>query len=93
MLHKIIQNNWLEARGIVGFYPANTVDHDDIELYSPGEEGKVVSRLHTLRQQIERDQDHFKSLADFIAPKESGVKDYIGIFAVSAGFKQEEIIA
>jgi len=50
MLKKIIENKWLEARGIVGFYPANTVDHDDIEIYSPEEDGKVVSKLYTLRQ-------------------------------------------
>jgi len=94
MLDKIIKNKWLEARGIVGFYPANTVDHDDIEVYSPGpEKGKVLCKFHSLRQQVERDQDHFVALADFIAPKETGVTDYIGLFAVSAGFRQEEICA
>lgn len=86
MLRKIIENKWLEARGIVGFYPANTVDHDDIELTT--EQGSV--RLHTLRQQVDRDQEHFAAMADFIAPRESGVQDYIGMFAVSAGFRQEE---
>lgn len=55
MLKKIIKNKWLEARGVIGFYPANTVDHDDIELYSPDGEKKVVGRLHTLRQQVDRD--------------------------------------
>jgi 5-methyltetrahydrofolate--homocysteine methyltransferase len=93
MLHKIIENNWLEARAIVGFYPASTVDHDDIEVYAPEGTQRVVAKLHTLRQQIERDADHFVAMADFIAPKESGVQDYIGMFAVSAGFKQEEICA
>jgi len=69
------------------------VDHDDIEVYSPTEEGKVLSKFHTLRQQVERDQDHFVAMADFIAPKETGMRDYLGMFAVSAGFKQEEICA
>lgn len=93
MLRKIIENNWLEARGVVGFYPANTVDHDDIEVYSPEGDGKVLCKLHTLRQQIERDHDHFVAMSDFIAPKESGIHDFIGMFAVSAGFRQEEICA
>ena len=87
MLEKIIKNKWLEARGIVGFYPANTVDHDDIEVYSPTEQGKVLCKLNTLRQQVERDQDNFVALADFIKPKESGVHDFLGLFAVSAGFR------
>lgn len=86
MLRQIIEGGWLEARAIVGFYPANTVDHDDIEVST--EQGPV--RFHTLRQQVERDADHFTAMADFIAPKETGIQDYIGMFAVSAGFKQEE---
>ena len=93
MLQKIIKNKWLEARGVIGFYPANTVDHDDIELYSPEGDKSVIGRLHTLRQQVDRDQDGFVAMSDFIAPKESGVKDYVGMFAVSAGFKQDKIIA
>lgn len=93
MLKKIIENKWLEARGIVGFYPANTVDHDDIEVYTPEGNHHVLGKLHTLRQQVDRDQDAFVAMSDFIAPKESGVQDYIGMFAVSAGFKQEEICA
>ncbi len=93
MLRKIIDNKWLEARGIIGFYPANTVDYDDIEVYHPQGDGQVLCKLHTLRQQIERDQDSFVAMADFIAPKESGIHDFIGMFAVSAGFKQDEICA
>jgi len=89
MLHKIIENRWLEARGVVGFYPANTVEHDDIEVYTP-DGTATIGKLHTLRQQVERDADAFVAMSDFIAPKESGVRDYIGMFAVSAGFRQEE---
>lgn len=50
MLQKIIEGKWLEARAIVSFHAANTVDHDDIELYSPENEAQVVGKLHTLRQ-------------------------------------------
>lgn len=50
MLKKIIKNKWLEARGIIGFYPANTVNHDDIEVYAPEGDGKALCTLHTLRQ-------------------------------------------
>ena len=49
--------------------------------------------MHTLRQQLDRDQDNFVAMSDFIAPKESARTDYVGMFAVSAGFKQEEIVA
>ena len=93
MLKQIIENNWLEARGIIGFYPANTVDHDDIELYTDDSKTTVLAKLHTLRQQLDRDQDNFVAIADFVAPKESHHIDYVGMFAVSAGFKQEEICA
>jgi len=50
MITKIIQNKWLEARGVIGFYPANTVNHEDIQLYSDENKTQVVGRLHTLRQ-------------------------------------------
>jgi len=50
MLKKIVKNKWLEARGIIGFYPANTVNHDDIEVYAPEGDGKALCTLHTLRQ-------------------------------------------
>lgn len=51
MIKQIIDNKWLEARGVVAFYPANTVDHDDIELYADDTKSTVVAKLHTLRQQ------------------------------------------
>lgn len=94
MIKKIIENKWLEARGVIAFYPANTVNHDDIELYADESKTELVGKLHTLRQQLDRgDSDYFAAMADFIAPKESGVQDYIGMFACSAGFKQDEIVA
>lgn len=89
MLRKIIDNKWLEARGVLGFYPANAVNHDDIELYTDDSKSQVACKLFTLRQQLDRDQESFVAMADFVAPQESGVTDYVGMFAVSAGFKQE----
>ena len=92
MLKQIIDNGWLEARGVLAFYPANTVNHDDIEVYEDETRHKVLCKLHTLRQQVDRgEQDHFLAMADFVAPLETQVTDYIGMFAASAGFKQDEI--
>jgi len=91
MLERIINEGLLEARGVIGFYPANTVDEEDIEIYNPEKPGEVLTKFFTLRQQLDKDQDHFVAMADFIAPKETGIQDYLGFFACSAGFKQEEI--
>lgn len=91
MLKELIENKYIEARGIIGFYPANTVNDDDIEVYEDREKTRKLCTFFTLRQQIDRDQNNFVALSDFIAPQSSGKTDYIGFFAVSAGFKQEEI--
>lgn len=56
-------------------------------VYDPADGSKEVCKFHTLRQQLDLDQDNFLAMSDFIAPKSSGKKDYIGVFAVSAGFK------
>jgi 5-methyltetrahydrofolate--homocysteine methyltransferase len=86
MLKKVIEEKWLTARAVIGFYPANTVNDDDIELYTNDERGEVLTTLHHIRQQMEKSsgKPNF-CLADFIAPKDSGVKDYLGAFAVTAG--------
>ena len=73
MLEDIIKNKWIVARGIIGFYPANQVKEDDIEVYADKEKTKVLCTLHTLRQQLDKDQDSFVAMSDFVAPKESGV--------------------
>jgi 5-methyltetrahydrofolate--homocysteine methyltransferase len=52
MIKQIIDNKWLEARGVIAFYPANTIDHDDIELYTDEGKSSVAATLHTLRQQL-----------------------------------------
>eukprot|EP01083_Nonionella_stella_P028094 77360_1 len=84
MLKRIISDNTLEARGIVGLYPANS-DVDDILLYADESRTKVSATLHTLRQQAENDDssDPYLAMSDFIAPKDSGVKDYCGLFVTS----------
>jgi 5-methyltetrahydrofolate--homocysteine methyltransferase len=91
MLERIVQEQWLTANGIIGLYPAHSVG-DDILVYD--ETGAPLTTIHCLRQQMERPpgRPNF-SLADFIAPQESGVTDYVGLFAVTAGLGIEERVA
>ena len=85
LLDRIIREDLLTARGVYGFFAANAVG-DDVELYTSEERSTVLSTLHFLRQQTERGANRAcRSLADFIAPKETGLGDYIGGFAVTAG--------
>jgi 5-methyltetrahydrofolate--homocysteine methyltransferase len=91
MLKQLIEEKWLVANGVVGFWPANSVG-DDIELYADETRTQKIATLHTLRQQMARDGDRANlALADFVAPKESGVADYIGGFAVTAGIGEEDV--
>jgi 5-methyltetrahydrofolate--homocysteine methyltransferase len=91
MLKQLIAEKWLTANAVVGFWPANSVG-DDIELYTDETRAKRLATLHTIRQQMARDEGKPNlSLADFIAPKESGVADYIGGFAVTAGIGEEDV--
>ncbi len=94
LLDKIISDKLLTANGVVGLFPANSVGCEDIEIYSDDTRKGVKRILHTLRSQ-EKKTDNLPNLAlaDFIAPKESGIKDYIGAFAVTAGIGIEEIVA
>ncbi len=86
MLEKIIHEKWLSASGVIGLFPANTVNSDDIEIYADESRSKTLMVWHNLRQQMEKPLDRPNlCLADFIAPKTSGIKDYIGGFAVTAG--------
>ena len=86
LLRDIIDNKRLTARAVFGLWPANTVNHDDIEVYSTEDGGKLAT-LHHIRQQIQKPgaSEELCSLADFIAPKDSAIKDYIGAFAVTTG--------
>eukprot|EP00743_Colponemidia_sp_Colp-15_P004752 GILK01005118.1.p1 GENE.GILK01005118.1~~GILK01005118.1.p1 ORF type:complete len:1266 (-),score=306.56 GILK01005118.1:85-3882(-) len=94
MLQEIIATKGLEARGIVGIYPANAVG-DDIEVYANDEQRDTpIAVFHTLRQQAEPETDEpMLALSDFVAPKESGVRDYVGAFAVAAGFGLHALVA
>ena len=87
MLDRLIEDRWTTLRAVVGFWPANSVEHDDIELYEDEGRGTVRAVIHTLRQQMMRTDTRRPNhaLADFIAPKDSGVADYIGAFVVTAG--------
>jgi 5-methyltetrahydrofolate--homocysteine methyltransferase len=93
LLKKIIKEHTLSARGVYGFFPANS-DGDDIVVYSDESRKHERCRLPMLRQQWERvGQTVFLSMADFIAPARAGLADYLGAFAVSAGFGTQELAA
>jgi 5-methyltetrahydrofolate--homocysteine methyltransferase len=93
MLDRLIEEKWLRANGVVGLFPANTVNHDDIEVYADESRAEVVTTLRGLRQQGEHRQGiPNRSLADFVAPKETGLHDYVGGFAVTAGLGSTEKI-
>jgi 5-methyltetrahydrofolate--homocysteine methyltransferase len=92
LLQQIIDENLLEAQGILAFYPANTVNHDDVVLYTDEKRNQELIRFHHLRQQNRKPPGNAnKALSDFIAPKETKLQDYIGIFAVTAGVGLNEL--
>jgi len=95
MLQRLIEGRWLSASGIVGFWPANTVNDDDIELYTDETRSEVAMTWYGMRQQTEKQMIDgvmrpSRCLADFVAPKDSGLKDYVGMFAVTAGLGVEK---
>ncbi len=91
LLDRIVKEGLLTARGVYGFWPANS-EGDDIVVYKDDSRRAVLATLPMLRQQeIIADDKPNRSLADFIAPRESGVPDYIGMFAVTAGLGAEEL--
>ena len=93
LLDKLIHGKLLTARGVYGFFPANSVG-DDIELYRDESRASVLMTFHTLRQQTPKPEGQFnRALADYIAPKSTGLKDYMGAFAVTSGIGVEAICA
>lgn len=91
LLDRIVKENLITARGVYGFFPANSVG-DDVELYTDSTRSKVLDRFHFLRQQSNREgSEPCRSLADFIAPKETRLPDYIGGFAVTSGIGLKEL--
>jgi 5-methyltetrahydrofolate--homocysteine methyltransferase len=92
MLKKIVEQKWLSANAVVGLFPANAVG-DDIEIYTDESRTKVAMIWHCLRQQTQKPTGKpNRCLSDFIAPKDTGIRDYIGLFAVAAGFGIDERI-
>ena len=93
MLQQILDEKWFTASGVVGFWPANSTQDDDIEVFADEDRRQVIATFHTLRQQMKKpraDQSNL-ALSDFVAPK--GTPDWIGGFAVTAGHGEMEIAA
>ena len=92
MLDKVIAEKWLTANGVFGFFPASAVG-DDIEVYTDESRTEVLTTLHNLRQQGEhREGVPNRSLGDFVAPRETGLPDHVGAFAVTAGLGAQDRI-
>ena len=92
LLDEVIKGKLLTAKAVIGLYPANSVG-DDIELYTDDTRNEALTVLHSLRQQLQKTTEQpYLALSDFIAAKTSGVKDYIGAFAVTAGLGIEKLI-
>ena len=95
MLKKLIEGRWLTANGVMAILPANTVGDDDIEIYTDESKTEIAFTYYGLRQQTEKPvidgvARPNQCLADFIAPKSSGITDYIGLFAVTSGIGIEK---
>ena len=95
MLDTLIKEKWLTANGVIGFFPANAQPRgDDIEVYTDESRTEVMATLHNLRQQGKhRDGIPNRSLGDYIAPKDTGLADYVGAFAVTAGLGSQDRVA
>ncbi len=92
MLKKIVEQKWLSANAVIGLFPANSIG-DDIEIYTDQTRSKIAMTYHCLRQQDQKPAGKpNRCLSDFIAPKETGIADIIGMFAVGAGFGIDERI-
>jgi 5-methyltetrahydrofolate--homocysteine methyltransferase len=92
LLDRIIAEKLLTARAVYGFFPANAVG-DDVELYTDETRSEILTRLHFLRQQADREgSEPCRSLVDFVAPKETGLRDFVGAFAVTGGIGLRELV-
>jgi 5-methyltetrahydrofolate--homocysteine methyltransferase len=91
MLAKMVAENWVEARAVFGLFPANTVNDDDIAIYADETRSETLMTWHNLRQQMKKPEGRANlCLADFVAPKASGLNDYLGAFVVTAGIGEDE---
>jgi 5-methyltetrahydrofolate--homocysteine methyltransferase len=94
LLDRIVREKKLEARAVIGFFPARSTPDDDIELFEGIDRIRTVATVRTLRQQMVKPPGRPNlALADFVAPRDSGVEDYIGAFAVTAGIGLGELVA
>ncbi|ABS64012.1 methionine synthase [Parvibaculum lavamentivorans DS-1] len=92
MLKQMVEEKWVRASAVIGFWPANQIGDDDIELYADDARKETLDVLHSLRQQMKRTSERANmAIADFVAPKETGIEDYVGGFAVTAGFGEDEV--
>ncbi|HEX4974471.1 MAG TPA: vitamin B12 dependent-methionine synthase activation domain-containing protein, partial [Pseudomonadales bacterium] len=92
MLRKIVKEQLFKAKAVIGFWPAAQINYDDIEVYRDEKRSDILCTLHHLRQQVRKPTGKAnRCLADYIAPKDSGIKDYIGGFAVTAGLEAEAL--
>ncbi|MBO0766245.1 MAG: methionine synthase [Hyphomicrobiaceae bacterium] len=95
LLKRLVRERWLTANAVIGFWPANAVG-DDIALYADDARQRSVGTLFTLRQQMARENRTDRAntaLADFVAPRQTGLADYVGAFAVTAGIGEAEALA
>ncbi|WP_202941008.1 methionine synthase [Alteromonas macleodii] len=90
MLDKIIEENSLQAKGVIGLFPANRIN-DDVEIYTDESRNQIQGVAHHLRQQTLKDKFANYCLADFVAEKSSGINDYVGAFAVTGGIGEDEL--
>jgi len=94
MLEKVVSERWLRARAVVGIWPAGSDGAEDIHLWSDTARTQQVATLHTLRQQLVKSDGRANfALADFVAPEDSGVSDFMGLFAVTTGIGLPERVA
>ena len=94
MLDRIIDEKWLTAHAVIGLFPANSTGYDDVDIYTDESRSKLRTRLHFIRQQMARkNNDANLCLADYVAPDDSHVADYIGAFAVTTGIGIERKLA
>ncbi len=93
LLDRIISENSIRAQGIIGFFPANSIGYDDIEIYPDESRTRPIGVIHTIRQQMQKTNEQSNlALADYVAPTDSKIPDYIGTFAVTAGFGLEKLV-
>jgi 5-methyltetrahydrofolate--homocysteine methyltransferase len=92
LLDCALEEGWLKARAVIGLFPANALPNDDVEVYTDESREEVLTELRFLRQQKQKPPGRPNiSLVDFVAPKETGLEDYVGLFAVTAGIGADEI--